>query len=119
MNEWSVLRCLCEISSVRDDETTDLLPLCRSALEELLQRLKSDADPEDFRVRRAAATEANYRWILRKLSEDDNVASFKAGDVTVTRSASLAVETAKRMQSEAYLAVLPLLQDDNFVFQCV
>ena len=119
MTEWTVLSSLCEITQMDADERAAVLPLCRSALDALLPQCKADADPDDPRIARAAAADAYYKQTLRLLSKEQNVTSFKAGDVTVSQSASAALELAERVRKEAYLAVLPLLIDPYFIFECV
>lgn len=119
MNEWSVLSVLREIHAFEDSEAAELLPLCRHALEELCLKLKPGVSSQDIRVLRAAATDVNYLWTVRKLYDEDNIASFKAGDVTISRSASLSIETASSLRKEAYLAVLPLVKDEFFLFESI
>ena len=119
MTEWNVLSSLCEIAQPDAEERAAVLPLCRSALRALLAQRRQDADPDDPRIARAAAAEAHYRWTLRILSQEQSVTSFKAGDVTVSRSASAALEYAERVRKDAFIDVLPLLVDPYFLFQSV
>ena len=119
MTEWTVLSVLCAIAQPDAAQRAAVLPLCRSALERLRRSLKKTADPEDPRISRAAAADAYYDWTLRLLAQEENVTSFKAGDVTISRSASAAFETAERVRRDAYLAVLPLLEDPYFVFRSI
>lgn len=116
MNEWAVLNSLREIAVLQEDAAAEALPLCRSALESLRPRLRQDADPSDIRLIRAAAGIAYYQWVLRKSAGDDGITSFKAGDVTVSRSGACALEQAEKVRSENLLAALPLLTDDAFLF---
>ncbi len=116
MNQWTVLSSLRQILYISDTEAAQMLPLCRSALEEIKVRLRTDADENDMRVLKAAAGIAYYNIILRKTSTAETVTSFKAGDVVISQSASCALENAEKLRNEAYLAVLPLLRDDNFIF---
>ena len=119
MTEWTVLSSLCEIAQLNADERAAVLPLCRTALRTLLSQCKQETDPDDPRIARAAAAEAYYKWTLRTLSQDQSLTSFKAGDVTVSRSASAAIEYAEHIRKDAYIAVLPLLTDPYFVFQSI
>lgn len=119
MTEWTVLGSLCEITTLDADERAAVLPLCRSALQSLLPQCKSGTDPDDIRIARAAAAGAFYQWTLRSISQEQNVTSFKAGDVTISQSAAAALELAERIRKDAYIAVLPLLNDPYFIFQCV
>lgn len=115
MTEWTVLSDLCAITQLDASDRAAVLPLCRCALERLQRQLRTDADPDDPRIARAAAADAHYDWTLRRISLEESVTSFKAGDVTISRSASAALELASRLRSEAYLAVLPLLNDPFFL----
>ena len=115
MTEWNVLSDLCAVTQLNAAERAAVLPLCRCALERLQSQLRPDADPEDRRIARAAAADAHYDWTLRRLSQEESVTSFKAGDVTISRSADAALEIASRLRSEARLAVLPLLRDPYFL----
>ena len=94
MNEWSVLAALREMTVLEDGAASQALPLCRSALQTLVSRLKDGADPADSRLIRAAAGLAYYKWTLRNASLDDGITHFKAGDVTVSRSYSAALDYA-------------------------
>ena len=119
MTEWTVLSRLCEITQMDADARAATLALCRSALDALLPQCKPTADPDDPRIARAAAADAYYAWTLRKIADEQSVTSFKAGDVTVSQSASAALELAERVRRDAYLAVLPLLCDTSFCFQAI
>ncbi|MGN0635274.1 MAG: hypothetical protein ACI4I5_03540 [Acutalibacteraceae bacterium] len=116
MNEWAVLGALREIAVLQQDAAAEALPLCRSALESLTSRLKPGADPADSRLIRAAAGLAYYKWILRNFAGTDGITSFKAGDVTVSRSSACTLEQAEKVRDESLLAALPLLTDDAFLF---
>lgn len=119
MNEWSVLAALREMTVLEDGAASQALPLCRSALQTLVSRLKDGADPADSRLIRAAAGLAYYKWTLRNASLDDGITHFKAGDVTVSRSYSAALDYAERVRNESLVDALPLLQDEAFVFRSV
>lgn len=119
MNEWSVLGALREIVVLEDGAAAEALPLCRSALQTLVARLKDGADPADNRLIRAAAGLAYYKWTLRSASRDDGITHFKAGDVTVSRSSGCTIEHAERVRDESLIDALPLLRDEAFVFRSV
>ena len=116
MNEWSVLAALREMTVLEDGAASQALPLCRSALQTLVSRLKDGADPADSRLIRAAAGLAYYKWTLRNFAGTDGITSFKAGDVTVSRSSACTLEQAEKVRDESLLAALPLLTDDAFLF---
>ena len=64
----------------------------------------------------AAAGLAYYKWTLRNFAGTDGITSFKAGDVTVSRSSACTLEQAEKVRDESLLAALPLLTDDAFLF---
>ena len=119
MNEWTVLECLHTLLPLSDDERTEALALCRAAADEIRERLKKDADPDDPRLSRAAAGVAYYRWTLRKDARDADVTYFKAGDVTVHRGGDPYRLRAAQIRDELLEPALPLLRDERFLFRVV
>ena len=119
MNEWNVLECLHTLLPLSDDERTEALPLCRAAADEVRERMKKDADPDDPRLSRAAAGIAYYRWIQRQNARDADVTYFKAGDVTVHRGGIPAVARSAQIRDEMLEPALPLLRDERFLFRAV
>ncbi|MCR4614796.1 MAG: hypothetical protein K5756_01415 [Clostridiales bacterium] len=119
MNQWSVLNALKQYTSIDDSETAQILTACRACMDELTVRLKDDADKDDARLVNAAAAIAYYRLMVKKMSAEDSVVSFKAGDVTVSKSPELVLEIAEQVRDEALKTVLPLLKDDEFLFKQV
>ena len=95
------------------------MPMCSAAAAELAVRVRQGADCADIRLINAAAASVNYRLCVKKMNADENVTSFKAGDVTVSISPSALIDRAEKEKSEAMLAALPLLNDDEFVFRQV
>lgn len=119
MNQWSVLNALKQYIAVEDSETAQALTTCKACGDELAVRLKDGADEDDLRLINAAAAMAYYRITVKKLSGEDSLVSFKAGDVTVSKSAGAALELASQVRDEALKAALPLLRDDEFLFKQV
>lgn len=115
------LRILAALRDYYAPEGTDdeLMSLCTAAAKELEIRLKSGADSSDIRLINAAAAAANYRLCLKRLSSDEGVTSFKAGDVTVSVSPVALTERAEKEKNTALLLALPLLNDEEFVFRQV
>lgn len=115
---WSVLNALKEYYAPQEEDE-NLVPICEAAARELSVRLKSNADAEDIRLINAAAAMANYRLCVRRISTQDGVTSFKAGDVTVSVSNGAYLEQAEKEKTRAFLEALPLLKDDEFIFRQV
>ncbi|MCL2509400.1 MAG: hypothetical protein FWF05_09510 [Oscillospiraceae bacterium] len=116
MNQWTVLNSLRQFTALDDEGAAKALPFCKTSLDEIRENLRDAADENDPRVIRAAAGLAFYRMTVQRLAGEDSVTSFKAGDVTVSQSASAALDIASKIRDETYLAVLPLLKDDRFIF---
>lgn len=119
MSQWAVLNSLRQITFLDNEGAADALPLCNSAYEEVIAGLRDDADKADIRVLNAAAAIANYNLKIRKLSEDENITSFKAGDVSIGSNFTSVIGTADRIKTEKLLAVLPLMRDEEFIFKQV
>lgn len=118
IDSWNVLAALKRNYSAEGADE-ELMPLCSAAAAELTVRLKPNADCADIRILNAASAMVNYRLCMRKMCGEDGVTSFKAGDVTVSISPAALIERAEKEKSEAMIAALPLLNDDEFVFRQV
>ncbi len=116
MNQWTVLNSLRQITVLDSEGAADALPLCLASIEEIRMMLKSGVDEDDPRAVNAAAGLAFYKYTLRNLSDEDSVTSYKAGDVVVSKSASFVTDRAAKIRDDAYLAALPLMRDDAFIF---
>ncbi len=115
---WSILDAL-RRNHAAEGTDEELAPLCAAAAKELEYRLKEGVDCSDIRLINAGAAMVNYRLSMKKANTDENVTSFKAGDVTVSLSPSAIIERAEKEKSEALLSAIPLLRDDGFVFRQV
>ena len=115
---WRVLSVLREYYAYSEADS-ELIPICESAARELSARVKRNADCSDIRLVNAAAAFANYRLCVKKAYADDGVTSFKAGDVTVSVSPNALIENAEKEKTQAIIAALPLLRDDEFLFRQV
>ena len=108
MNQWTVLDSLRQITHLDEQgAVSKALPLCEAPVQTLQKRIK------------AAAAIAYYDLTVLNTSDDDSTTSFKAGDVTVSRSTSVMLERASLIKNEAILAALPLLVDEEFIFTSV
>lgn len=119
-----MIDCLSVLSALREyysPEGTDeeLAPVCTMAVNELMPRVRSCEMHSDARLIALAAAMVNCRLCAKKLGNSDNVTSFKAGDVTVSISASAYMEQAEKERHNALIAALPLLKDDEFLFRQV
>ena len=115
---WRVLSVLREYYAYSQADS-ELIPICESAARELSARVRRNADCSDIRLVNAAAAIANHRLCVKKAYSDDGVTSFKAGDVTVSVSPNALIENAEKEKTQAIIAALPLLRDDEFLFRQV
>lgn len=115
----SVLNRLRQLVTLDEQGAENALPLCGLCLEEIRSKLRSGADENDIRLAQAAAGLAFYRLMLRNAADGSNATSFKAGDVTVTRSPAASMELVVSVRDEALAAVTDLLEDRDFIFRQV
>ena len=115
----SVLNRLRQLVTLDEQGAENALPLCGLCLEEIYSKLRNGADKNDTRIAQAAAGLAFYRMMLRNAAEGSNATSFKAGDVTVTRSPAAGMELAIAVRDEAFACAADLLEDRNFIFRQV
>ena len=116
INQWDVLNRLRQFIAIDEEGAENALPLCVVNLKKIETLLRDDADKDDIRICEAAACMSYYDYTLRLASEEENVTSFKAGDVTISRSVRSLIEYASTLKEEALKALIPLLKDDGFVF---
>ena len=119
ITQWSVLALLRQLLPLSEEEAADALPLCLTALEQVRARLRDGISMEDGRIARAAAGIAFYTLAVRRVSVDDGVTSFKAGDVSIGRSSAQALAFARSVRDEALADASPVLRDEGFVFRQV
>lgn len=120
MNQWTVLDSLRLITHLeKEGAVSEALPLCEAAANLILKRKKDSADADDPRLVRAAAAVANYDLVVLNTSDEDGTQSFKAGDVTVSRSSDTLLKRAAAIKADALRNALPLLRDEEFIFTCV
>ncbi|MBQ8027526.1 MAG: hypothetical protein IJ261_05360 [Clostridia bacterium] len=119
INSQTVLFRLRQLVTLDEEGAENALPLCQMCLEEVMSRLKPDADVTDPRIAQAAAALACYRTAFRDAADNNGATSFKAGDVTVTRTPAAILETACMIRDEAFIQAADLLTDRDFVFRQV
>ncbi len=119
MSQWDVLTDLRQIIALDEEGAALALPLCSMSLDEIKIRLRDGVSPNDIRVTKAAAGLAYYKLIVQRLAGAEAITSFKAGDVTVSKSSAAALEIASKIRDENLLGALPLMKDEEFVFRQV
>ena len=113
---WNVLSRFRHLIEIDDTEAEKLLPLCVVNLSRIKSQLRRDVNEEDIRITQAAAALTYYDYAVRLTSEDEDFTSFKAGDVTVSKSKSSLTENAEKIKNDALTALAPLIQDTSFIF---
>lgn len=119
INVWSVSKLLEDTGILSEDEAKKAMPFCLSACSKLSKRLKDVRFEDEPAVINACAGIALYDYSLLRSNSDENFTSFKAGDVTITKSPSVTFENAVRFRDEAMLNATDYLTDVDFVFQAV
>lgn len=115
----SVLNRLRQLVTLDEQGAENALPLCEICLEEIRSKLREGADENDSRLAQAAAGLAFYRLTLRNAADGEGATSFKAGDVTVTRSPAASIELAVSVRDESLAQAADLLEDRDFIFRQV
>ena len=110
----------CMFSGLTETNSEVYSGLCLSCTEEIESQLidASSASANEDALCRAAAALAFYRMSLISSAQDTS-SSFKAGDVTVTRSAGSAISAAENIKQEYMKPVMHLLSDSEFVFSSI
>lgn len=115
----SILNRLRQLVTLDEQGAENALPLCGICLEEIRSKLREGADENDSRLAQAAAGLAFYRLTLRNAADGEGATSFKAGDVTVTRSPAASIELAVSVRDESLAQAADLLEDRDFIFRQV
>ena len=76
--------------------------------------MKADADRDDVRIAQAAAGLAYYALCVRRAGSADGIQSFKAGDISVEKSADSSLKFAASVRDSALAELTPLLSDEGF-----
>ena len=119
INVWSVAKFLEDTGALTEDEVKQAMPFCLSACARLSKRLKNENFCDAPAVINACAGIALYDYTLLKSSSAEDFSSFKAGDVTISRSSSSSFESAVKFRDEAMLNATDYLTDVDFVFRTV
>lgn len=119
INVWSVSKLLEDTGVLSEDEVKKAVPFCLSACATLSKRLKDVKYEDEPAVITACAGLALYDYSLLRGSSAEDFSSFKAGDITISRSASSIQEGAVKFRDEALLSAADYLTDVDFVFKAV
>lgn len=112
---WNVLKRLEHFIKISDEEKSNALSVCVANLEKVLSTLNDNCDKNDCRITEAAAAMSFYDLAV-KISGDnlETVTSFKAGDVSISKSRQSIIEIASSLKRDALRALAPLRKDEDF-----
>lgn len=113
---WNVLSRFRQLLEISDEEAEKFLPLCVVNLHKIKTRLREDVDMDDVRITEAAAALTYYDYTVRLSSASEDFTSFKAGDITVSKTKSSLTENAEKIKKNALLELTPLMCDTSFIF---
>ena len=119
INVWSVSKFLEDTGVLSEEEVKRAMPFCLSACANLSKRLKDVKYEDEPAVISACAGLALYNYSILQGNSTDDFSSFKAGDITISRSASSSFESAVKFRDEALLMAADYLTDVDFVFKAV
>ena len=119
INVWSVSQVLEDAGVLSAEECKKAMPFCVSACARLSKRLKDIKNEDEPAVINACAGIALYGYTLLQCSGSDDFSSFKAGDVTISKSSSATIENAEKFRDDALLQASEYLTDVDFVFKAV
>lgn len=113
---WNVLSRFSQLIEIDDKEAEKFLPLCVINLQRIKSQLREDADMSDVRITEAAAALTYYDYTVKLASKSEDFTSFRAGDITVSKTSSSLTENAEKIKKDALLELTPLMRDTNFIF---
>ncbi len=119
VNVWAVSQLLEDVGVLSQDECKKAMPFCLSACTTISDRLKEPKFEDEPAVINACAGLALYNYTLLCSCSKDDFSSFKAGDITISRSASASYENAVKFRDEALISATKFLTDVDFVFKAV
>lgn len=112
---WNVLKRLEHFMDFDTNEKDKALSVCVANLEKVLSKLKPDSDRSDCRITEAAAAMSYYDFAVRAVADNsEGVTSFKAGDVSVSKSHQSLIEIASDLRRDALGNLAPLCADSDF-----
>ncbi len=120
-NVWEVMDALSLMTNVDESEKESVMGICQLSLNEILSRIRPDADLADPRITSAAAGQSFYMLCVKRSATETstNMSGFKAGDLSIsydTVSPASQTELAEKIRDKALQELTPLLSDNGFFF---
>lgn len=119
VNVWSVSKVLEDTGILTEEDAKKAMPFCLSACSQLSKRLKDIKYEDEPAVINACAGMALYNYSLLQCTSSENFSSFKAGDITISKSNNSGFESAVKFRDETLLQASEYLTDVDFVFKAV
>lgn len=119
INVWSVSQMLEDTGVLTPEDVKKAMPFCLSASARISKRLRDVKFEDEPAVINACAGIALYTYTLLQCGGGENFTSFKAGDVTISKSDSAILESAVKFRDEALIQASEYLTDVDFVFKAV
>ncbi len=119
INVLSVSQILIDMGILTVEESKKAMPFCISACSQISKRLKSDTFEDRLEVIMACAGIALHKYTLLTAAAPNDYSSFKAGDITVSKTPAAMIENAVKFRDEALANASPYLKDVDFVFEAV
>lgn len=111
-----VLTELMNYADIEGYSESQLYPSCERGLQYVLGRLRNGVDTNNVLITHTAAAMAHFFFFMCRLAEPDKYASYKAGDLTVTRNIEKEFEFEKNLKNQALAAASEILKDGGFCF---
>lgn len=101
------------------DVTTNWVDVINEAISEIDSKLRSDVNKENVSARLEAAYAALsfYKYSLYNATENSEIESFSAGDISIKCNKKVLVDEAYKFWQEAKNSIYDLLEDENFLFK--
>lgn len=109
----------CRMAQIDEDSVRNASAFCESAIATLSCRLKTDADSSDIRLVMAAAALALCRYMQAVSTEESDVTSMKAGDVTISKNSALTLDSVKKLAESTLGDARELFIDTAFTFRAI
>ena len=120
ISPWNVLARLKHYIETDSENEDSALSVCVVNLDTVMSKIKESADKNDPRITQAAAAMSYYDFAVKYASDgNDSITSFKAGDVTLSRSSQSLIEIASDVRKQALEDIAPLMRDEDFCFLAV
>ncbi len=115
MNRDNVINFVCEIGGFNSDELSEYESLISLIINSITSKVKKETYLSDSRLEYYAGVKIYFFILASGASIVDNTTVFKAGEVSISKSAK-SIESAKALLNSAYCDCADLIKDVNFAF---